>query len=330
MDKRRSNCEITRRMLRKLAFAVLLSTVAAAQQTAPPAADQPVEQTHKNIKVLTGLPSSQLIPVMAFMSNSLGVTCAHCHTDKWESDEKQAKDVARTMIIMQRDINDRHFGGEMAVTCNSCHQGRLQPRGIPLVANSGWNQAPAAKPDTSKLPPAEEIVTRFVKAAGGDELAKVTALNATGTATRMSGRNEPASGPFTIHLTADGVKVDTGFSYPPEANRGPGTALLMPRRIGEMFKIMQVTGTEKVRGHDAYIVEARPQSGRPERLFFDTQTGLLLRRYRETLTSLGVLPEEYDFDDYHDVAGIKVPYTISWSRADYKVTHKIENATPPL
>lgn len=312
-------------MFRKLTLAVLLlATVATAQQTE----DKPVEQTHKNIKVLTGLPSSELIPVMAFMSNSLGVTCAHCHTDKWESDEKQAKDVARTMVLMQRDINDRHFGGELAVTCNSCHQGRLRPVGIPRVENAGWNQPPIVKPDTSKLPSADDIVTRFIKAAGGDALAKVTALDATGTATRTSGRTDPASGPFTLHLTADGVKVDTQFSYPPEANRGPGTALLVPRRIREMFKTLQVTGMDKIRGRDAYIVEAKPQSGRPERLFFDAQTGLLLRRYRETLTSLGYLPEEYDFDDYRDVAGLKVPYTISWSRADYKVTHKIESVTP--
>lgn len=316
-------------MFHKLTLAVLLvllqATVAAAQQ---PEEDKPVEETKKNIKVLKGLPTSQLIPVMAFISNSLGVTCAHCHTEKWESDEKQAKDVARTMIIMQRDINERHFGGELAVTCNSCHQGRIRPVGIPQVASAGWNQPPVTKPDLSKLPPADEIVKRFLEAAGGEALAKVTALDVTGTATRMSGRNEPASGPFTVHLAAGGLKVDSQLSYPPEANGGPGTALLLPRAVRERFKSFQVTGTEKVNGRDAYIVEAKPASGRPERLFFDTQTGLLLRRYRESLTDLGILPEQYDFDDYRDVSGIKLPYTISWSRADYKVTHKVEKAVP--
>src|SRR5689334_9929805 len=77
--------------------------------------DKPVEQTHKNIKVLKGMPTSQLIPVMAFMSNSLGVTCSYCHTAEWESDDKEEKDTARGMINMVRDINEHHFAGELAV-----------------------------------------------------------------------------------------------------------------------------------------------------------------------------------------------------------------------
>lgn len=52
----------------RIAIAAFALLFAAAQS-----ADLPVEQTKKNIKVLQGLPSSQLIPVMAFMSNSLGV-----------------------------------------------------------------------------------------------------------------------------------------------------------------------------------------------------------------------------------------------------------------
>ena len=104
--------------------------------------DKPVEETKKNIKVLKGMPTSQLIPVMAFMSNSLGVTCAHCHTKEWESDEIEAKDAARGMIAMVRDINERHFAGEQAITCNSCHQGHVRPPGVPNLADAGWNKKP--------------------------------------------------------------------------------------------------------------------------------------------------------------------------------------------
>src|SRR2546423_12257793 len=46
--------------------------------------DKPVEQTRKNIQVLKGLPSSQLFPLMNFVSVSLGVRCDFCHV-------KQAK-----------------------------------------------------------------------------------------------------------------------------------------------------------------------------------------------------------------------------------------------
>src|SRR5438045_9519479 len=53
--------------------------------------DKPVEETKKNIKVLKGMPTSQLIPTMAFMSNSLGVTCAYCHTAEWESRSEERR-----------------------------------------------------------------------------------------------------------------------------------------------------------------------------------------------------------------------------------------------
>ena len=44
-------------------------------------ADPQPQVQPKNLKVLKDLPPAQLLPVMVFMSNSLGVTCMHCHTD---------------------------------------------------------------------------------------------------------------------------------------------------------------------------------------------------------------------------------------------------------
>src|SRR5437867_834661 len=52
----------------------------AAQQSAP--AEKTVEQVQKNIQVLTGLPESQLLPVMNYIGSSLGVKCTYCHVNK--------------------------------------------------------------------------------------------------------------------------------------------------------------------------------------------------------------------------------------------------------
>src|SRR5205823_10802652 len=112
--------------MKKMRWLAVAAVLVVESAFAPVNADKPVEETKKNIKVLKGMPTSQLIPVMAFMSNSLGVTCAHCHTKEWESDEIEAKDAARGMIAMVRDINERHFAGEQAITCNSCHQGHVR------------------------------------------------------------------------------------------------------------------------------------------------------------------------------------------------------------
>ncbi len=84
-----------------------------------------------------------------------------------------------------------------------------------------------------------------------------------------------------------------------------------------------------------YVVEAQPALGaqppatqatspptgpspgrRTEKLFFDTQSGLLLRRIVLTGTALGLDPEQTDFKDYTDVDGVKLPFTTIVSYLD--------------
>lgn len=267
---------------------------------ATPPADLPVEQTRKNIKVLHGLPSSQLIPVMALMSNSLGVACTHCHTAEWESDEKPTKDIARKMIRMTRAINDGHFDSKVTVSCNTCHRGSTRPQSIPLVANAGWNRTPAIEVE-QVLPAAETLLERS---------GPPPTLTGVGVASASSGRGDPRSAPFELTTT----EIKTELRYPPDAHGG------YPR---EPYASMITKGVDTIRGRTAYVVEAMPQNGRrKERLYFDADTGVLLRRYRERETILGVLPEEYDFDDYRRVDGKLVPHLVQWSRADYQVTFR--------
>lgn len=37
---------------------------------------------------------------------------------------------------------------------------------------------------------------------------------------------------------------------------------------------------------------------------------------------MGVIPEVTEFDDYRDVSGLKLPFTIIWSRAPFTATQK--------
>jgi hypothetical protein len=254
--------------------------------TAAQSNDLPVEQTKKNIKVLQGLPSSQLIPVMAFMSNSLGVTCAHCHTKAWESDEKPAKDAARKMMAMTRAINEQQFGGKLTVTCNTCHQGRVKPIATPDVANAGWNVRPAPQVKTSIA--AEEAISRFPKTP-----AEVTKRVVRGTVERYNGRDEPVSGPFTLTIDGGKTTYDTQLSHPPEASRALAIFVITPPAI------------EKLRG---------------ERWFID---GDITARTRETATPFGNLPDQIDYSDYRAVNGVRLPFRAQWSRADYRVTFTV-------
>ena len=77
---------------------------------------------------------------------------------------------------------------------------------------------------------------------------------------------------------------------------------------------MTVTGIESVNNRDAYLVVGVPQGDSPESLYFDTQTGLLLRKQTVLPTPIGDSPFQMDFDDYRDTgSGVKFPFLIHMS-----------------
>ena len=111
----------------------------AQQQWSPP---PPV-----NLRVLpAGIDARTLISTMRGFTRGLGVRCQHCHVYKGDnpddlttfdfaSDEKAAKETARTMLRMLVAINDEHLkevgearpAGEPKVTCYTCHRGETKP-----------------------------------------------------------------------------------------------------------------------------------------------------------------------------------------------------------
>ena len=97
---------------------------------------KPAEEVFKNITILKGVPAGRLLAIMSVgFGRSLGVDCAHCHVaDRWESDEKPAKQVARDMWMMTNAINTEYLsrienlkGRNPIVNCTTCHRGQLKP-----------------------------------------------------------------------------------------------------------------------------------------------------------------------------------------------------------
>ncbi|MCB1023523.1 MAG: c-type cytochrome [Acidobacteria bacterium] len=96
----------------------------------------PAGEVFKNIQNLREMPAGRILAIMNFgYSRSLGVNCTHCHTpEKWESDEKPAKQIAREMHKMAETINFellknmKSLGGRTAVVnCTTCHRGEVKP-----------------------------------------------------------------------------------------------------------------------------------------------------------------------------------------------------------
>ena len=64
------------------------------------------------------------------------------------------------------------------------------------------------------------------------------------------------------------------------------------------------------------MIESTPVSGTTEKWYFDVQTGLLVRKLTLTSTVLLPIPEQIDFEDYREVDGVKLPFTIRISEID--------------
>ena len=98
--------------------------------------DLPAEQVYQNIKMLEGMPAGRLLAVMnRGYSNSLGVSCSHCHiTEDFAKEDKPTKQVARDMVAMVGIINDTLLkniknikSANPGVNCGTCHNGRTRP-----------------------------------------------------------------------------------------------------------------------------------------------------------------------------------------------------------
>jgi hypothetical protein len=81
-------------------------------------------------------------------------------------------------------------------------------------------------------------------------------------------------------------------------------------KLKELYPRMTLKGVEKVRARMAYVIEAVPVAGSPERLYFDTLTGLLIRKDSEEEGDEGKRSIEEYYSDYRAVDGIKLPFTI--------------------
>ena len=79
---------------------------------------------------------------------------------------------------------------------------------------------------------------------------------------------------------------------------------------------MRVAGHGKVGEREAVVVVDRPSEGVQRRYFFDAETGLLQRILTLTDAVLNQIPEQVDFEDYRDVSGVRVPFTIRISAID--------------
>lgn len=283
------------------------------------AGDPPAEKRFQNIQVLRGLPSSQLYPVMSLMANSLGVTCAHCHTEHFEEESRVEKQMARQMIILTRSINHAQFQGEPTVTCYTCHRGAEYPASVPEIAQAGWQKLLVPKPRPTPLPDAQSILAQYDAALQG---AKNGAMpRGRGEISLVGGLDERQTGRFELVAGPGGtVTIDSTVKLPPPVEKALALYRFGAPDLGTMYEETRAVRRKSADGKEAIVIAASSGDDPPDHLLFDASTGLLLRVQRGTSTALGYVPEEIRFSDYRPAGSAPAPFTVEWARGDYLVT----------
>jgi len=263
----------------------------------------------------------------------------------WERDDKKEKSVARDMMRMVLELNRTRFNREGVVTCYTCHRGSTRPeRMAPLPPRDYF--AEALKPQPKRvLPTAQEVIAKYLSVVGAnrqDVLSQAIVMR--GTVERVE--RAKASGPTEIvfkqpnkvrivETLASGVVTRgwNGTTAWVQSSRGinqvtgenlkaikatPTTTiasdgLFSPIKIPDSLSRATLIGVASINDRESYQVIIEDSSTQSIQLFFDVESGLLLRRVNVTNTMLGPLNVQWDFSDYRDVSGIKLPFLIRTS-----------------
>ncbi len=326
-------------------------------QAMGPAGPKKAEEQFKNIQVLKGIPADQLIPTMQFITASLGVECDFCHVQgSFEKDDKKPKQTARKMMEMMIAINADNFDSHRVVTCYSCHRGSEHPVAIPVVMTEEPKEMaglPRKSEDDAKEnnkenagPSADQLLDKYLQASGGAAaIDKITSRVMKGTID-FGGKSLPidiyAKDPGErISLThmPDGDNV-TAFNGREGWLGAPGRPLRemhgsdldgaaidadlhLASHLKQMFTEMRVRETEKIGDQETYLVIGQRAGKPPINLYFDEQSGLLVRMVRYGETALGWLPTQIDFADYRDANGVKIPYRWTLARPSGRFTIQV-------
>jgi hypothetical protein len=221
-------------------------------------------------------------------------------------------------------------------------QGQARPAGTP--AGPGGAGTPGAQPQSSPTPrptptPAEEIINKYIVAIGGQaNIDKVRSRSMKALVT--NGPGNPISieiyqappNKFYLRAVLDQGVFERGFDgqvgweksargvrqlNPLEVSRSQGSINLWGNlKFKDQYIRLRTAGRDKVGDRDTYVVLASRSDTDVDRLFFDAETGLLLRRITYLRTMIATIPEQYDYEDYRDVDGLKLPFTIRVSTVE--------------
>src|ERR1019366_3360059 len=275
--------------------------------------------------------------------------------------ETPRKATARRMILMVQSINMTNFGGARVVTCYTCHRNIQGPPKITPSLTEQYGEPPTPDPNEVEItrqaagaPSADQIFDKYLQAVGGaQKAAAITSIVFKGT---YQGYAEPKA-PVDIYVKAPNQRTmivhtdggdrtttfdgSNGWMAAPAADKPfpvitftngdldavrLDAVLSLPAGIGQAIT-KPLAGSSSIDDRDVVIVQGTANGGRSSvKLYFDKQSGLLVRQVRYADTLIGRVPIQVDYSDYRDVAraGVKLPFHVitTWTdgRSDVLLT----------
>ena len=346
------------------AIVCLLAVRLASGQAGPAQRPPMAEEVFKNVQVLKGIPVDEFMSTMGVFSAALGMSCEDCHAandSKWENyalDTSVRKRTARRMIVMMSAINKDNFAGRQVVTCYSCHRGGDHPKVTPNLATL-YNMPEEPDdiiPQAPGAPSADQVLDKYIQALGGAErLGNLTSFAAKGTSVGYGpeGNQRPveifakAPGQRTtiIHtLNGDSTTTYDGRAGWLSAPLRPvpvlalsGTALegvkleaelSFPGRVKQALSKWRVGFPAIINDREVQVVQGTSTGGAIATLYFDAESGLLVRMVRYSDSVVGRTPTQIDYADYREVAGVKIPFRWAVTWLDGKENFELSDLQP--
>jgi hypothetical protein len=91
-----------------------------------------------------------------------------------------------------------------------------------------------------------------------------------------------------------------------------------------MYQQFEVGPGEVIDGKVTYLVSAKGNDTPSLRLYFEQESGLLVRLIRFAETPLGQNPTEIDYADFRVADGVKLPYRWTLARPNGRFTIQID------
>ena len=266
------------------------------------------------------------------------VTCATCHSGH-ENPRPYAPiadlDTLKTRLEEQQAARQRQ---QQQQTAQNQPQGQPGQQGGP---GGGGPPSPEAAAARMGVPAPAALFAKYEQAIGGPEaLAKLTSRWDKYTTTNPVNGNTSSGetlkqAPDKVLATVTGNQGSNVTGYDgtnawSKNQRGvqpiAGPNLDQMKLVSNFWRDLKLSDRyqqtrplpkTKVNGKDAYQARGIVKGTRvQEQLFFDAESGLLLRRITYRPSPMGPMPDQIDFEDYRTVDGVKVPFVLKSATPD--------------